>query len=115
MRNRKTLQTKDYLTTADLAQLFGRSPATVRYWIQQRGLARYGHCFGRDWIFTPEDVLRFLEEEMASWYAQPQWISERRRLERIKVRLLHLCEGQAPLPKRKAVFRSYPTGSSTGA
>jgi len=112
---------EDYLTTGDLAKLFRRSPATVRYWIQQRGLARYGRRFGRDWVFTPEDVLRFLEEEMASWYAEPQWAAARRRLSRVKARLLRLCkdreEEKTHPPKRKvaAAFRSYPMGALRGS
>jgi phage terminase Nu1 subunit (DNA packaging protein) len=114
-------QTKDYLTTQDLAELFARSPATVRYWIQHRGLARYGRRFGRDWVFTPEDVLRFLEEVMASWYADKQWTSEHRRLERVKARLLRLCEGEGKTrpakreSERKAEFRSYHMGSLHGS
>lgn len=127
----KVTQTKDYLTTGDLAELFGRSPATVRYWIQHRGLDRYGRRFGRDWVFTPQDILQFLEEEMASWYADRQWASERRHLERVKARLLRLCEGRgrggdkgeikakARPAKReaggKAEFRSYHMGSLHGS
>lgn len=107
-----------YLTTQDLAELFGRSVATVRYWVQQRGLDRYGRRFGRDWVFTPQEVLHFLEEEMVSWYSKTQWVSERRRLDRVKHRLLRLCGlERPPKPKRqaKAEFQSYPMGSLHGS
>lgn len=106
-------QTKAYLTTQDLAELFGRSPATIRYWLHRRHLDRYGKRFGRDWIFNIPDLLRFLNEEMISWYTDPQWALERRRLEQTKARLLHL-NGPAGKP-RKIAFRSYKLGSIQGS
>ncbi|HED03242.1 MAG TPA: helix-turn-helix domain-containing protein [Candidatus Fraserbacteria bacterium] len=106
-------QAKEYLTTQDLAELFGRSPATIRYWLQRRHLNRYGKRFGRDWVFNIPDLLRFLDEEMTSWYADPQWASERRRLGQIKARLRRL-NGQAGQPG-KIAFRSYKLGSIQGS
>lgn len=113
-----TVKEAHYLTTQDLAELFERSPATVRYWIHERRLDRYGRRFGRDWVFTPQEVLRFIEEEMASWYAPPQWASQRRHLKRVQAQLHDLCgNGQRRKAERKRglPFQSYALGSLRGS
>lgn len=111
-------QKTSYLTTQDLADLFGRSPTTIRYWLHHCHLNRYGERFGRDWVFTPEELLHFLEEEMSTWYADKQWVTEHRRLRQIKARLLRLFrapERDGRRKKAKVTFQSYSMGPIQGS
>jgi len=112
-------ETETYLTTQDLAELFERSPATVRYWVQRRGLDAYGRRFGRDWAFRPEDVLRFIDEVMAGWYTPAQWADERDRLTEVKTELRAMASDgrtgsrQRPAPSG-AAFRTFAMGAVRG-
>lgn len=108
-----------YLTTQDLAELFDRSPATVRYWIQRRGLDAYGRRFGRDWAFTPEAVLRFINEVMVDWYTPVQWAAERGRLAEVKAELRAMTtdgrrESQPHPAPSGAAFRTFAMGAVRG-
>ena len=112
-------ETETYLTTQDLAELFDRSPATVRYWVQRRGLDAYGRRFGRDWAFAPEAVLRFVDEVMAGWDAPAQWAAERDRLVEAKAKLRAMAtddlKGSQPIPAPSgAAFRTFAMGAVRG-
>jgi len=112
-------EAETYLTTQDLAELFDRSPATVRYWVQRRGLDAYGRRFGRDWVFTPEAVLRFVDEVMVGWYTPAQWAAERDRLAEAKTELRAMATDdrkgsrQRPAPSG-AAFRTFAMGAVRG-
>ncbi|MGH7547072.1 MAG: helix-turn-helix domain-containing protein [Gemmatimonadales bacterium] len=50
------------LTVSDLAQAFGRSPSTIRQWLQSEQLDGY-KLFGREWRVTPNAVAAFQERQ----------------------------------------------------
>ena len=101
-----------YLTTKDLSKLFYRAPETIRYWIRSCHLAHYGQRFGREWLFTPEAIVAFIEEEMSSWYAEKQWQQAHHALDQIKKNIL--SQNGRKGRKTEASFKSYKMGKIQG-
>lgn len=101
-----------YLTTKDLSKLFRRAPETIRYWIRNCHLDRYGQRFGREWLFAPEAVVAFMDEAMSSWYSEKQWRQARQALHRIRQRLV--SENGHQTTQEQFVFKSYKMGALQG-
>ncbi len=51
------------LTVRDLAELFGRSPSTIRAWLEARRIPKAYKLRGREWRVSRRSVDCFLESE----------------------------------------------------